>query len=88
MTGKKCVAVYHGGASDRILDQVGIHVDMAILQEQTEALLTSQPVGQSLSQFGLARDTARLSVQPNKEFIDQRAGFSPELCGSMGDGVI
>ena len=88
VTGKKCVAVYHGGASDRILDQVGIHVDMAILQEQTEALLTSQPVGQSLSQFGLARDTAGLSVQPNKEFIDQRAGFSPELCGSLGDGVI
>ena len=48
---------------------------MAIVQEQTEALLTSQHVGQSFSQFGLARDTARLSVQPIKEFIDQRAGF-------------
>lgn len=38
---KKRVAACHSWASDRIFDQVGIHVDMAILKEQAKAILGS-----------------------------------------------
>ena len=68
VTCKKCIATCHGWASDRIFDQVGIHVDMAIVEEQTKASLTSEHIGQRFAQFGLSRDTGRLGTQPGKEY--------------------
>jgi transposase len=41
---KKRVTARHGWASDRIFDQVGIHVDMAILKEHAKALLSPEHV--------------------------------------------
>lgn len=73
VTGKKRIAARHGRTSDRVLDEIGIHVDMAILQKQTKALLAADHVGQRLAQIGFARDTVGLRSQPGEEFVNQWA---------------
>src|SRR6056297_2862661 len=56
VTCKKSVAPCHCRASDRVFDQVGIHVDMTVLEEEAKAILSPEHVGESLASSDL-RDT-------------------------------
>jgi hypothetical protein len=79
MSGEECIAAFHGRAADGVFDKVGVDVDMAIVEEQPEAVLTFQHVGHGLTEVGFARDPRGLRLQPGEEFIDQRAGhFLPD----------
>ena len=48
---------------------------MTILEKEAKAILSPEHIGESLSQFGLARHPACLGIEPGKEFIDQWAGL-------------
>ena len=74
MASEERVAAIHGRAPDGVLDQVRVHVDMPVLEEQPEAGLTLQHVGKRQSQLRLARHTRGLGREPVEEGIDQRAG--------------
>ncbi len=50
MSGKERVAAVHGRAADGVFHQVGVDIDMAIVQEQPEALLPRQHIGECLSE--------------------------------------
>ena len=73
VAGKKRVAAIHGRAADGVLDQVGVHVDMAIFEEELEAASPPQHVGKRHTKFGFARDARSLGGQPGEELIHQRA---------------
>ena len=72
VTGEQCISARHGRAADGVFDQVRVHIDMAVVQEQSEALLTPDHVGQRLSQLGFARDAGGLRSQPGEEVVDKR----------------
>ncbi|MBA8821760.1 hypothetical protein FHW00_004118 [Ochrobactrum sp. P6BSIII] len=74
VTRKKRITTVHGRAADGNFDQVGIYVDIAVVQEQPEAVLTSEHVVQCLAQVGFARDAHCLGREPGEEFIHQRLG--------------
>ncbi len=47
---------------------------MAILEEEPEAVLAPQHVGERRAEVGFARDTCGLGGQPCEELIHQRPG--------------
>ena len=54
VAGKERIAAVHGRASDRVFDEVGVDVDVAVVQEQPEAVLAFQHIGHGLAEVGLA----------------------------------
>ena len=64
MTSKKRIASIHGRAAYSIFHQIGIDVDLAVIQEQPEAVLTTEHISQRLAQIGFARDTLCLGNPP------------------------
>ena len=44
------VAAVHRGAADRILDEVGVHIDVTVVQEEPEAVLAFQHVEHGLTE--------------------------------------
>lgn len=73
MTGEESVASVNGRAADRVLDEVGVHVDAAIFQEEPEAVLSFQHMDHGLTEIRFARDAGGLGLQPVEEPFDQRA---------------
>jgi hypothetical protein len=53
--------------------KVGVDVDTAIFEEQPEAVLTFQHIGQRLTEVRFARHARDLGRQLGEELIDQRA---------------
>ena len=47
--GKERISAVHGRAADRVFDQVRVHVDFSIVEEQAEAVLTFQHIGHGLA---------------------------------------
>ena len=74
VTGKKRVAAVHGRAADGVFHEVGVQVDTAIVEEEPEAVLASEHVGERHAEVGFARDARGLGGQPGEELIHQRAG--------------
>lgn len=71
MAGKKAIAAIHGGAADRVLDEVRVDVDPAIFQKQPEAIVAFQHIGHGLAEVGFARDPRGLRRQPREELVNQ-----------------
>src|SRR5690606_30018412 len=74
VTSKKRISTLHGRTAYGIFNQVGIYVDMAVIKEQPEAVLTPEHIGKRLTQIGFTRDALCLSHKPGKELIHQRPG--------------
>ena len=74
MAGEERIATVYGRATDRVFDQVRIHVDITVVQKEAKAILTYQYRGHGFSEIGFAQHTACLCFQPCEEGIDQRPG--------------
>ena len=80
-------------ADHSVLDQVGIDVDAAVPEEEPEAVLPPEHVGQGLAEVGLARAPGGLSGEPGEEAVDQGPGpLLPDRAAQIGivaaDGVL
>lgn len=51
---KERIAAVHGGSADCVFHQVGVDIDVAVVQEQPEAVLPRQHIGQGFSEVRLA----------------------------------
>jgi hypothetical protein len=74
MASKERIASVHGRATDRVFHEVGVDVDMAIVEEEPEAVLAPQHVGERCAKVGFPGDPCGLSRQPGEELVHQRAG--------------
>src|SRR5690606_15436693 len=65
----------------------------AIVEEEPEAVLTTEHVGERLAKLGFARDARGLGGQPGEELVHQWAGHSLADCAAMiglrpADGIL
>lgn len=93
MAGEQRVATVHGRTSDGVLDQVGVHIDAAVPEEEPKAVLAPEHVGQRLTEVGLPRDTGSLRLEPGEEVIDQGPGLllpdrAAQIAILAADGIL
>lgn len=54
MPGKERIAAIHGRSTDRVFHEVGVDIDVTVVQEQPEAVPPRQHIGQGFSEVRLA----------------------------------
>ncbi len=66
------VFAIQGDRPDRALDDVGVDLDAAVVEEAGQALPTRERIADRFSEFCLLTDQSELGAQPGFKFIDNR----------------
>jgi hypothetical protein len=82
---KKGILAPQGDWPDRPLDDVGVELDPALLQEQRQSLPVAQGVADRLGQAGAPRDPRQLGSEPRVQGFHQRpATLLPDRTPLLG----
>ena len=73
MTSEKRVLARESQRSDLIFDQIRIHLDAAVLQEQRQPVPVVQKIGDGLAHFAAPGQARGLGAQEPREFGDERS---------------
>lgn len=57
---------------DLIFDQVRVHLDAAVVQEQRQPVPVVQKIGDGLAHLAAPRQARSLGAQEVREFVDER----------------
>jgi hypothetical protein len=68
--GEQRILAVQGQGSDRALDDVGVDLDSAVVEEQAQASPARQSVADRIGEFARAADQAELLAQPRLQLLD------------------